>query len=117
MKPARYEAFTAAELEAIGVRRPSAAGWIACVVLTLVAVFVWTSVQWFDLQRAREFHAFESGLVRICAETRGVYTRGVCKAPDVAVQFTTPDMLPHEERQGHTVGQVPLTQPKEGYSL
>ncbi len=100
------EAPTDAELAAAGVptRRASVIGWIAIVVLASLAVFVWTFAQWVDLQKARDFHAFESGLVRICGETHGVYTRGACKAPDVAFEFSPLDIQPHD---GGTVGLAP----------
>jgi hypothetical protein len=106
------DSFTDLELQAAGVkpRRNSTAGWIALSVLAALAVFVWAYAQWIDLQKARDFHAFESGLVRICAETKGVYTRGVCKQPDAVFQFQTPDILP---RSRGIVGIAPEPIPGE----
>ena len=108
--------FTDEELQAAGVRRRNgAAGWIAIVALAALAVFVWAFGAWVELAKARDFHAFESGLARVCAETRGVYVRGECKAPPVSFHMTPLDMLPHAD--GPSVGPLVPELPKGHFSL
>lgn len=107
--PARVPTFTPTYVP------PPSRGWISWVCVTalaVLAVLVWSLGWYFELVRARDFQAFETGLARVCIENGGVYKLGECNVPEVRFEVIPFEALPAPANPPPGSNVIPMPKPR-----